>query len=285
MRFPRVPGMLLTALALLPAAWGQTVIKLDAVIGAAGTDAFSVQGNASAVNLTGIATDGGVSTLTASGSTGSSSFNFNTGFGDSVDRTVGGNANSGTQHVIADRGYDSANAGLLKLDKNNDGSFADEVDSAPSDASTFHFGFGLHADGFITFDLAVIRTNNGLAANTAFTLTGGAGVNYDVSGGYKSSGAIVLDSTLLAVFDWETGVAGKQFSSYSLSIPGSARYLTFAGLAGLDGGISYDHLGFSDVQLTAVPEPAVTGAAAGLAMLGWAVRRRRATGVGNADLR
>jgi hypothetical protein len=277
--------MLLASLALGPSAWSQIVIPLDSVIGPAGTDAVSVLGVGNAVNQTGVPSNSGSTQLTAVSSTGSSWFDFNAGFADHVDRTIGATANNGTHHVIADRGYDSANATSLILDKNNNGSFVDEVDNVPGDAGTFNLGFGLHADGFITFDLAVIRANNGLAAHTAFTLTGGAGVNNNANA-VNTSAAIVLDGTELAVFDWQTGAPYHQFDTFSLSIPETARYLTFAGLSGINYNISYDHIGFSDVQLTAIPEPG-TGSMAiallALAATGWQRWFRRQRRAANGD--
>jgi hypothetical protein len=122
----------------------------------------------------------------------------------------------------------------------------------------------------VTFDLAVIRANHGLAADTAFVLTGSAGIANTVI--TPTSGAILIDGAQLAVFDWTSG-AGNTVSSYTLSLGGSVRYLTFAGLTGTDGDNFYAHVGFGNVQLTAVPEPA-TAALLGLGLLTLAGRRR-----------
>lgn len=274
--------LLLAALALGPSAWSQVVISLNSVIGPAGTDAVSVLGVGNAVNQTGVPSNSGSTQLTAVGSTGSSWFDFNADFADHVDRTAGATANGGTNHVFADRGYDSASPISLILDRNNNGSFGDEVDNVPSDAGTFNFGFGMHADGFITFDLAVIRTNNGLAAHTALTLTGGAGVNNNGNAGHTSA-AIVVDGSALVFFDWQTGAPYHQFDSFSLTIPDTARYLTFAGLSGTDYAISFDHIGFSDVQLTAIPEPGAAGLAFALLALGIAGWHRCSRRTGGAS--
>jgi hypothetical protein len=172
-----------------------------------------------------------------------------------------------TGNVFADRKYDSSGTAALYLDTNNDGFFNDEIPM---------IGFGMHGDTFVTFDLNVIRSYAGLAAGTAFTLTGGAG-EADFTGYVKTSGAIILDSTELAVFDWTESGPVAQFSTYSLSIDGSARYLTFIGLSGRDNSNWGAHIGFSEVQLVAVPEPAAMAVLAGCAALGWVGLRRRRT--------
>lgn len=238
----------------------QVTINLDAVIGVSGTNASSVDGVGNAVNLTGFADNSIATTLTAVGSTGSSSFNFNTGFSDTLDRA---NSTASPGDVIADMKHDSGASGLFILDLDNDGAFADEIQSNLS-------GFGLHADNFITFDLEVIRANNGLATGTPFTLSGIAGqANYSVY--TNTSGAIILDSNQIAVFDWNIS---HQSDVFTLSIAGSARYLTFAGLSGLDLDYYGAHVGFANVQLQAVPEPSVAWLlGAGLAAVG--LRRLR----------
>jgi hypothetical protein len=254
---------LLGVLLFAPVLSAQVTVNLNSVIGAPGANAATVAGVGNAVNFTGYALNSGATTLTAAGSTGASSFDFNTGFADTQDRTTGSGAGAG--NVFVDRKYDSGSTGTLYLDTDNNGSFAGES------ALT---GFGMHGDTFVTFDLNVIRTNAGLAAGTAFTLTGGAG-EANFTGYAKTSGAIILDSTQLAVFDWtETGPIA-QFSTYSLSIAGSARYLTFIGLSGLDNNNWGAHVGFSNVQLVAVPEPAAIAVLAGCAALGLAALRRR----------
>lgn len=232
---------------LASSAAGQVTITLKSVIGAAGTDAATVAGVGNAVNYVGFGLNSGATTLTASGSTGSSSFNFNTGFSDARDRATGSNPNSGAAHVYVDRKYTSEGTDLLILDTNGDGSYSGE---------TAQTGFGMHSDGFITFDLAVIRANFGLAANAALTLTGSAGIA-NAAFGYQTSGAIIADGAQLAVFDWKDG-AGNMISSYSLTLSGSTRYLTFAGLSGRDNSNIYDHVGFINVQLQSIPEPGIT---------------------------
>ncbi len=90
---------LLTGSLLATSAAGQVTIALKSVIGSAGTDAATVAGVGNAVNFVGFGSNSGATTLTASGSTGSSSFNFNTGFSDERDRAIGSNPNAGAAHV------------------------------------------------------------------------------------------------------------------------------------------------------------------------------------------
>jgi hypothetical protein len=226
-----------------PRVAAQVVVNLNTVIGSAGANAADVDGVGNAVNFTGYALNSGATTLTAAGSTGSSAFDFNLGFIDTLDRATGSSA--GAPNVWADLKYDSSTTSSLLLDTDNDGAF---LDNPPVS------GFGLHGDTFITFDLAVIRANNSLATNAAFTLTGSAGVA-NFTGYGQTSAAIVLDGTQLAVFDWKESGPLNQFSTYTLSLSGSARYLTFVGLSGLDNSNWGAHVGFANVQLQAVPEP------------------------------
>ncbi|MBI5689778.1 MAG: hypothetical protein HZC55_06735 [Verrucomicrobia bacterium] len=235
------------------------VIALNGVIGPAGTNAATVAGPGNAVNFTGVAASAAPTLLTAVGSTGSSSFNFGTGFGAS--RSVASSAGAG--NVYADRKYDSSTPAPLILDRNNNGSFADETDDAPADPNTFHLGFGLHADTFITFDLAAIRQANGLPANQAFVLTGSAGVADRLDSG-QTSAALIVDSTGALVFDWRNAGPYHQYDTFTLTLSGTSRFLTFAALAGLDNSNWGDHVGFSNLQLSAVPEPS----AAHLILLG-----------------
>jgi len=239
----------------------QAVVELGVVIGAPGTNAVSVAGPGNAVNFTGVALNSGLTTLVAGGSTGTSSFDFNTGFGDSLDRTIGSTA--GAPNVWADRKYDSASTGPLVLDTNRDGSFAGES------ALT---GFGMHGDTFITFDLAVIRAGADVGSDTPFFLVGAAGIaNTTIS---PTSAAIIQDSTAIAVFDWSAPTA--TFTDFTLTIPGSARYLTFAGLSGLDGNNFFAHVGFANVQLQAIPEPSVLWLLAiGVPVFGYFAHRRK----------
>ncbi len=223
----------------------QLVINLNTVIGAPGTNAASVDGVGNPVNFTGYALDTGVTTLIAAGSAGSSAFNFATGFSDTLDRATGSTAGAG--NVFVDLKYDSSSTGPLLLDTDNDGAFGDNSPVT---------GFGLHGDTFITFDLAVIRANNSLAADTAFTLSGIAGVA-NFTGHGQTSAAIIVDGSQLAVFDWQEAPPINLVSSYSLTIAGSARYVTFVGLSGLDASNWGAHVGFGNVQLLAVPEPSI----------------------------
>jgi hypothetical protein len=213
------------------------------------------------VNNTGVALSGTVTSLTATGSSTPASFNFSSGFSDGFARTTGSTA--GAPNVWVDRKYDSSSTSPLILDTNSNGSFADE---------TALTGFGMHSDTFITFDLAVIRANAGLAANAGFTLIGSAGIaNTALT---PTSAAILYDSTQLAVFDWNGPTT--TFSTYSLSVPGSARYLTFAGLSGLDNDNFFAHVGFANVQLLSVPEPSVALLLGlGVPLVGFLATRRR----------
>lgn len=253
----------LAASVLSPVARAQVTINLNTVIGPSGTNAATVAGIGNAVNFTGFALNSGATPLTASGSPAPTAFDFNTGFSDTLDRATGSSA--GAPNVWADLKYDSSTTSPLILDMNNDGSFAGEIPVT---------GFGMHGDTFITFDLAVIRANAGLAANTPLTLTGSAGIaNTSL---VATSGAILADSTQLAVFDWNAG-AGNTLSNFTLNVSGTTRYLTFAGLSGLDADNFFAHVGFANVQLQAVPEP-TTGLllGAGLAYLVAAAARKRA---------
>lgn len=256
------PWLALAGLGLAVAAPAQTTIQLDSVIGVAGTNAASVSGVGNEVNFTGYALNSGVTTLTASGSAGSSAFDFVNGFSDLQSRTTGSSAGAG--NVFADLKYDSSSTGPLLLDTNNDGLFTDE--SAQP-------GFGIHGDTFITFDLDVIRTNRALTAGTPFTLSGSAGVA-NFSGWGKNSAAIIVDGTQRAVFDWTEGTA--DFSSFALTLSGSDRYVTFVGLSGLDSSNWGAHLGFANVTLQAVPEPSASLLLAIGVAATWSLRRRRA---------
>ncbi len=254
--------------------YGQTTIQLDSVIGVSGTNAASVASNTGAVNFTGVASDavGAPTTLTAPGSAGiASTFNFNTGFADSLDRATGFSTGSG--NVFADMRYDSASTNIIALDTNFNGSFDG------TEYSTALPGFGMHGDTFITFDLDVIRTNAGLGAGTTLYLTGIAGL--PVPGSVQStSAAIITDSTQRAVFDWNSsGAPGSLSSSFNLTLSGSTRYLTFIGLSGVDSDYQWAHIAFANVQLSTVPEPTtVMLLSAGLAGLGWLRLRRRMPG-------
>ena len=241
----------------------QVSIQLNDVIGVTGTNAATVAGVGNAVNWTGYAVNSGATTLTASGSSGSSAFDFNAGFADTLDRATGSTA--GAPNVWANLKYDSSTTSSLILDTNNDGSFSGE---SPL------LGFGMHGDTFITFDLDVLRASYGLAPDATFTLTGIAGIANTVTA--PTSGAIIADSTQLAVFDWTSG-AGNLTSAFSLSISGSTHYLTFIGLSGLDADNFYAHVGFANVQLQSVPEPPIALLLSVGSLLGGAAYFRRRT--------
>jgi hypothetical protein len=166
--------------------------------------------------------------------------------------------------VWVDRKYDSASTGPLLLDTNRDGSFEGENPLT---------GFGMHSDTFITFDLAAVRRNFGFDANASLTLTGWAGLA-NPGTLLPSSAAILADGVLLGVFDWNSS---SLFSTYAYTLAPTAQYLTFVGLSGTDADNFYAHVGFANVQLSAVPEPSVVallGAGAGL-LAGWSYRKRR----------
>jgi hypothetical protein len=274
----RKTGILGTALLLiavdgflLPCASAIIVnIQLNGVIGPAGTNAADVDGAGNPVNMVAAAVNSGATTLSTTGV----SFDFNTGFADTIDRTGGFPA----PHVFADRKGNSlaTPAGPLILDKNNNGTAGDETDSAPSDPNTFHFGFGMHAAAFVTFDLDEIRADNGVIPNTSMTLSGGTGAANPVAGNGPTSSAILLDGSVLGVYDWQNNLAGD-FFSYNFSIPATGRFLTFIGLEGTDQAPDNAHIGFSDVQLAAqVPEPsALAGVVVLVTMRGVSIRIRR----------
>ena len=164
------------------------------------------------------------------------------------DRTSG--ESPGGAQVIRDRKFDSATASPLILDSNNNGSFADE---------TAQPGFGMHANAFITFDLDKIRSENGLAGQ-ALKLTGQAGVanfrpGLTFGAPHENKSAVILvDGLVVQLFDFKDQAAGSptvydQFGTTDLVIPGSARFLTFAGLDGLGTQIAGAHLGFANMRL------------------------------------
>lgn len=247
---------------LAAAASAQVVIGLGGVIGPGGTNAASVAGLGFAVNTTGVAQNSGLTTLVAPTSPSPVAFDFNTGFADSADRSIGSLAGAG--NVFADRKYDSSTIAPLVLDLNDNGLFDDAAQA----------GFGMHSDTFITFDLAVVRSGNSLAAGTPFRLTGHAGLANPGSIA-PTSGAILLDGNVVALFDW--GPSLPLATAFDLTLAGSGRYLTFAGLTGTDFDNFFAHVGFANVQLEAIPEPATVAlVGAGLALIGLArIRRSR----------
>jgi hypothetical protein len=267
-----IAGFLLAA--GMGAAHGQVTIHLQTTIGSSGTNAAIVAGVGNPVNFTGVASNSGATVLTAAGSTSPVSFDFNTGFSDSLDRSIGSMAGAG--NVFVDLKYDSSTTSPLILDTNNDGSFSGETPLT---------GFGIHADTFITFDLAAIRAAAGVAG-MPFTLAGIAGIaNTSIT---PTSGAILGDGVPLAVFDWSGPT--NLVSTFTVTITGSTRYLTFVGLSGLDGDNFFAHVGFANLQLQAVPEPStwlLLGAGLGVLALRRirAGRVRRASGFGRDDPR
>jgi hypothetical protein len=143
-------------------------------------------------------------------------------------------------------------------------------------------GIGLHANALITFDLAALRAAGGLDANQAFQFRSDrAGLNDCVFGttGPEAHLIVLVSGVPDAVTgDGVTGyvngrkvdvqqangifhfsgeippplVADGRFASFSLPVPGTARYLTLAatGANGLGGNsISSDHTVFSGARL------------------------------------
>lgn len=289
----------LTLLALVCLAASQvsaSSIALDTMIGPAGTNAGSVAGAGNKVNSVGAIQETNATTLNKAGTV---SYNFNTmpggdrstGFG-----TTGDSINWNLNRFCADRNYDGGTAYLWTFDRNNDAT----ITGSELTAAT---GFGGQADTYITFDLAAIRTAKGLAADQAFVLTGGAGftcLTNPVAGngtsasdralyGALTSGAILLDGELLQVFDFNKNTSDlavyHTYSTYSLAISGTARYLTFAALTGLDlntgtsGRAGYEHVSFDAPTLTTVTTPEPTSfvlLAVGLTgLLAYAWRKRK----------
>ena len=207
----------------------RSAIALNGIIGPAGSDADAIDAPGGAVNLVGTASGIGPTTL-AAGAANPPTIDFNT-YG-SVDRTTGFER-SDLLAVRADRKHDGA---FLVLDLDNDGSFANEVAQQ---------GFGMHANRFVTFDLAVIRAGFGFGSNQTFTLTGVAGMaGFPTSSGMSL--AVLLDGVPLVMHD----VAGGATTSLPFSVPvsGSARFLSFVTLEGIEP--QYDHGGFAQVVLT-----------------------------------
>ncbi len=216
-------------------------IPLNAVIGVTGTDADAVDGAGNAVNLVATPSNTGPTTLAAGTGT-LPTFDFNLLNG--VDRATGFTRGD-LLAVRADQKHDGS---ALRLDLDNDGSFLDE---------TAQPGFGMHADRFVTFDLAVIRTNSALAADQAFTLTGFAGP----ADFYPSSGmslAVLADGVPLFLHD--VGAGASTSRQFTVPVPGGARYLTFAALVGVEE--FGDHGGFAQATLTTSVPPSAWDATA-----------------------
>jgi len=105
----------------------------------------------------------------------------------------------------------------------------------------------MHANRFITFDLAVIRTNASLPSGQAFQLTEIAGpANFAPTTGMSL--AVLLDGLLLLMHDVATGALTS--NSFSLSVSGAGRYLTFVALEGTGLEPNGDHGAFARVTLT-----------------------------------
>ncbi|MGE0160572.1 MAG: LamG-like jellyroll fold domain-containing protein [Gemmatimonadales bacterium] len=208
---------------------GGTVLPLDAFIGPPGTDADAVDAPGNAVNLVGTMLNGQATTL-AAGAASPPTIDFNT-FG-GVDRTTGFERSD----LLAARADQKHDGSPLILDTDNDGSFADEVAEQ---------GFGMHANRFVTFDLAVIRTSAGLPANQAFLLSGVAGpANFLSTNGISL--AVLVDGVPVVLHD--AGATLTTSLSFTVPVSGSARYLTFAALDYADE--FGDHGGFARVQLS-----------------------------------
>lgn len=115
-----------------------------------------------------------------------------------------------------------------------------------ADGTTTTFGIGLHANAGVTFDLDEIRASL-LPAERILSLVALAGGR---DGNQNAVGWVLLDGVL----QW-TGVLGNG-TPLSISIPDSARFLTFATTDG-NGSYSGDKAYFAEAFLTlGVPEPA-----------------------------
>lgn len=220
--------------------WGTCPLSLNAIIGRSGTDADAVDAPGNAVNLVGTAVDAGPTTL-AAGADPVPTFDFNT-FG-GVDRTTGFDRFD-LLAVRADQKHDGA---ALLLDLDNDGVFTDETPQQ---------GFGQHANRFVTFDLAVIRANAGLAADQGFSLTGVAGpANFLPASGMSL--AILVDGVPRVMHDVGTGLTTSL--PFTVPVGGTERYLTFAALEGPAPEPFGDHGGFAQVRLVPSAGPAPSG--------------------------
>jgi adhesin HecA-like repeat protein len=205
-------------------------VSLNQFIGGPGANADDVDAPGNAVNLVATAIDAGSTALTSGGAS-PITFDFNT-FG-GVDRTSGFDR-SDLLAVRADQKHDGTS---LVLDLDNDGSFADEIAQQ---------GFGLHANRFVTFDLDVVRRDAGLGSTQAFTLIGVAGpANALPSTGMSL--AVLADGIPLVMHD--VGAGASTSLPFSVSVAGSARYLTFAALDGIGLEPFSDHGGFTRVML------------------------------------
>jgi hypothetical protein len=204
-------------------------VALNQFIGSSGANADDVDAPGNAVNLVATAADAAPTALTSGGAS-PITFDFNT-FG--ADRTSGFER-SDLLAVRADQKHDGSS---LIVDLDNDGSFGDEVAQQ---------GFGMHANRFVTFDLDVVRRDAGLGSTQAFTLIGVAGpANVLPSTGMSL--AVLVDGLPLVMHD--VGAGASTSLSFSVSVAGSARYLTFVALDGTGLEPFNDHGGFARVML------------------------------------
>jgi hypothetical protein len=246
------------------------VVGLNTTIGTtAGDDANTFEGIGNPVNLAHTPLRGDDATDLAQGPGTLPSFHFElaAAYPGGIRRA---STYGGAPGVRRDQKHD---ASALKLDLNNDGSFSESALT----------GFGMHADGFVTFDLDRIRSDNSRPAGEAMHLSGLAGVANifpSVHGGPHTSAAILLDGVMVGLFNWtDAGYTGSgplpagydQMDSFSLALPGTSKYLTFAAMSGSDLDPAAAHVGWGNVML-ALPEPGSAMFVTGLAAL--VVRRR-----------
>ena len=195
----------------------------DIVPGPDGQDLLSVSGAGQRVNRDGGPVDGVATQITTGRPGGDLFFNTNaTSRGD----TQGGNSY-----------YDDA-----RKNRAYGGSYI-YVDGEPS---VSHEGIGMHANRFVTFDLAQVRSDFGLLAAAPFRFTGRAGLNDTGCCGSGAYAFILLDG--IEVFAPPLMNFSDLAIPFDIAIPGSGRYLT---LVATDAGdYNWDHVVFENAQLT-----------------------------------
>jgi hypothetical protein len=115
------------------------------------------------------------------------------------------------------------------------------------------------------YDVHVLSASKTPATQTSFTITGGLAADATAQG--ASAAALPLGTGWKAKAD---GEADSNWLIWNSVAPGSTTItLTFAGTTAADNGV------LSAVHLTAVPEPEEYALVAGLALIGFAVWRRR----------